>query len=165
MMQAVDPLTYQTLRRHLRPLSLKLRLSDGLVLASRTLWIGLTGSAAVAALGWVTPIPQLSWWVMLPLIVWLLVIIGVAAFKPLPPRRAAQRVDRILNLRERLSTAIELYESGADTPLAPYQQADASALATRLHPRQIPIAIPRRPLLWALLPALVLVALLTLPNP
>ncbi|MCS6887543.1 MAG: hypothetical protein NZQ09_04975, partial [Chloroflexus sp.] len=157
--------TYQILRRQLRPLSIKLRISDGIALASHTLWMALTGSAIVAATGWIVPIPHLAWWALAPIALWLLAIAGFIAFRPLPPRRAAQRVDRILDLRERLSTAIELYETGADTPLAPYQQADASALALQLRPRQIPIVIPRRPLLLALLPALATIALLALPNP
>ena len=165
MTQTTNPSMYQSLRRQLRPLSLKLRLNDGLALASRTLWMALTGSALVAATGWITPIPNLSWWALTPIALWALVMIGIAVLKPLPPRRAAQRVDRLLGLRERLSTAIELHETGADTPLAPYQQADASALAAQLHPRQIPLALPRRPLLIALVPALMTLALLTLPNP
>lgn len=141
MTQAVNHSTYQILRRQLRPLSIKLRISDGIALASHTLWMALTGSAIVAATGWIVPIPHLAWWALAPIALWLLAIAGFIAFRPLPPRRAAQRVDRILDLRERLSTAIELYETGADTPLAPYQQADASALALQLRPRQIPIVI------------------------
>ncbi len=165
MTQAINPLPYQVLRRHLRPLSIKLRINDGLVLASRTLWLALTVGALVAAAGWITPIPYLVWWSLTPLVIWLVVMIGFVLLKPLPPRRAAQRIDLLLNLRERLSTAIELHETGAETPLAPYQQADASALVRQLHPRQIRFTIPRRPLLWALLPALAMLALLTLPNP
>ncbi|MEF3272826.1 MAG: hypothetical protein K6356_00245 [Chloroflexus sp.] len=165
MTQAVNSSTYQILRRQLRPLSLKLRLNDGLTLASRTLWIAWTASAVIAAIGWLIPIPNLTWWALIPVVLWVLVIIGIAALKPLPPRRAAQRVDRLLNLRERLSTAIELHETGAATPLASYQQADASALALQLHPRQIRFAVPRRPLLVALVPMLITIALLGLPNP
>ncbi len=165
MTQILTPSPYQTLRRQLRPLGIKLRLNDGLVFASRSLWIALTGSAIIAAAGWVTPIPNLIWWTLIPVLVWLAASIGVAVFKPLPPRRVAQRVDHLLNLRERLSTAIELHETGAATPLAPYQQADACAIAANLHPRQIPLAIPRRPLLFALAPTLLALALLTLPNP
>ncbi len=165
MTQAVNPSPYQIVRRHLRPLSIKLRINDGLVLASRTLWLALTVCVLVAAVGWLTPIPNLIWWALVPIALWLMIVIGFILFRPLPLRRAAQRIDLMLNLRERLSTAIELYETGAMTPLVSYQQADACTVAAQLHPRQLPIRVPRRPLLWALLPAVALIALLTLPNP
>jgi uncharacterized protein YfkK (UPF0435 family) len=165
MTQAMNPSPYQIVRRYVRPLSIKLRINDGLVLASRTLWLALTVCVLVAAVGWLTPIPNLIWWALMPIVLWLMVIIGFIVFRPLPLRRAAQRIDLLLNLRERLSTAIELYETGATTPLTSYQQADACTVAAQLHPRQLPISVPRRPLLWALLPLAALIALLTLPNP
>ena len=104
MAQALN--SYDLVRRQLRPLGLRLRLSDTLLFASRSLWVGLSGVALVAIVGRFVPIPDLRLWAALPLALWVVAVLGYSLFRPLSPRRVAQRVDLILGLRERLATAL-----------------------------------------------------------
>src|SRR5437773_11854219 len=96
------------LKRRLRPVALRLRLRDTLLLASRTLWLGLAGGALVEIAGRLLPIPNLLLWSLVPPALWLLAMLGYLLVRPLPVRRVAERVDSALELRERLSTALEL---------------------------------------------------------
>src|SRR6266487_516039 len=153
------------LRRRLRPLATRLRLRDTLLLASRTLWIGAAGFALVQIAGRLAPIPNLLLWSLVPPALWLLVILGYLLVRPLPARRVAQRVDSALDLRERLATALELSAHTEAQPIDEAQQSDARAYADTLRPRMLPIRIARRPLLLALLPLALGVALVLLPNP
>lgn len=156
--------TTEYIQRRLRPMRRRLRLRDTLLLASRSLWIGLAGFALVQLLGWLTPIPNLLAWSLLPPALWLAAIVA-QALRPLPAVRVAQRVDAELGLHERLSTALELGRAGEDQPLAEQQQSDARGYADTLRPRMLPLALARRPLLLALVPLALGIALAVLPNP
>src|SRR5262249_30128952 len=74
-------------------------------------------------------------------------------------------VDSALELRERLSTALELARRKEPEPLDDAQQHDARAYADTLRPRMLPLRIDRRRLLWALVPLAIGVASALLPNP
>ena len=106
--------TGEYIQRRLRPMRGRLRLGDTLLLASRTLWVGLAGFALVQIAGRLVPIPNLLLWSLLPPALWLLAILGYLLVRPLPARRVAQRVDSALDLRERLATALELSGAHAD---------------------------------------------------
>ena len=157
--------TGEYIQRRLRPMRGRLRLGDTLLLASRTLWVGLVGFALVQIAGRLVPIPNLLLWSLLPPALWLLVVLGYLLVRPLPARRVAQRVDSALDLRERLATALELSARTEAQPIDEVQQSDARAYADTLRPRMLPIQIARRPLLLALLPLALGVALALLPNP
>src|SRR5947207_677215 len=126
------------LQRRLRPMALRLRLRDTLLLASRTLWVGLAGGALVQVAGRLLPVPNLLLWSLVPLALWLVAMLGYLLLRPLPVRRVAQRVDSALELRERLSTALELSGQPAHNPIDDEQQADARAHADTLRPRMLP---------------------------
>jgi len=143
----------------------RLRLGDTLLLASKTLWVGLAGFALVQLAGRLAPIPNLLLWSLLPPALWLLAILGYLLVRPLPARRVAQRVDSALDLRERLATALELSGNAQPQPIDEAQQSDARAYADTLRPRMLPLQIARRPLLLALAPLAFGVALALLPNP
>ncbi|HEX9438965.1 MAG TPA: hypothetical protein VF909_04745, partial [Roseiflexaceae bacterium] len=153
------------LRRRLRPLAMRLRLRDTLLLASRTLWIGAAGFALVQIAGRLLPIPNLLLWSLVPPLLWVLVILGYLLVRPLPLPRVAQRVDSALDLRERLATALELSRRAEQEPLDEQQQADARAHADTLRPRMLPLRIDRRPLLLAIVPLAIGLASALLPNP
>ena len=136
-----------------------------MLLASKTLWVGLTGFALVQLAGRLVPIPNLLLWSLLPPALWLLAILGYLLVRPLPARRVAQRVDSALDLRERLATALELSGHAQMQPIDEAQQSDARAYADTLRPRMLPLQIARRPLLLALAPLALGVALALLPNP
>lgn len=158
--------TYDHLRRQLRPLGLRLRFGDTLLVASRSLWLAATATTLVALAGRLLPIAHLRLWATAPLLLWLLGVIGYAMFRPMPPTRVARRVDQVLGLRERLATALELHDRDAHDLLSERQQEDAGALARTLKARQLPLRIDRQPLLWAI-PPLILTTLLlfVVPNP
>ncbi|HEU5099517.1 MAG TPA: hypothetical protein VFU22_10890, partial [Roseiflexaceae bacterium] len=120
------------IQRRLRPMRERLRLGDTLLLASRTLWVGLAGFALVQVLGRLVPIPQLLLWSLIPPAIWLLAVLIYLLLRPLPTRRVAQRVDSALGLRERLATALELSGHQEIQPLDEAQQTDARAYADTL---------------------------------
>ncbi len=163
MTQPTDP--YRELRRKLSPLGLRLRLGDTLLFASATFWIATLAALGVLIAGRLTPIANLLMWAAVPLVVWLLVVLGYVLLRPLSPERIARRVDASLDLRERLSTALELHDSHADDDLSALQQQDASHIAQTLKARQLPLRVHRTALLLALVPLLAGVALLFVPNP
>jgi hypothetical protein len=153
------------IQRRLRPMSARLRISDTLLLASRTLWIGLAGGALVQIAGRLWPLPNLLLWSLIPPALWLIALLGYLVVRPLPLARVAQRLDTALNLRERLATALELSRQPDQHPLDDLQQADARAHADTLRPRMLPLHVDRRRLAVALVPLLVIVAAIALPNP
>lgn len=157
--------TSDYIQRRLRPMRARLRLRDALLLASRSLWLGMAGFALVQMIGRLTPIPNLLLWSLVPPVLWLVAMLGYLLLRPLPALRVAQRVDAELGLRERLSTAIELGRAPAEHPLAELQQGDARTFADTLRPRMLALRLARRPLLWALAPLALGLALALLPNP
>ncbi|MEI7644982.1 MAG: hypothetical protein WCJ55_11940 [Chloroflexales bacterium] len=156
---------HDSVRRRLGPMGLRLRLGDALLFASRTLWAGAVGFALIALAGRLMPIISLRLWACAPLMIWVLIVLGYALLVPLPLRRVAQRVDILLDLRERLSTALELQQQQARDPLSQRQQEDAGLIAHTLRASQLPLRFDRTWLLWSLAPLAVGIALLALPNP
>src|SRR5690606_27048880 len=134
-------------------------------LASRTLWIGFAGFALIQIIGRFVPIPSLLFWSLVPLVLWLLAMVGFWLFRPLPIDQVARRVDAHLELRERLSTALELQNRSADSQLEAQQQADAQSHADGLRPTMLPLSFQRQPLMFAALPLVLGVVLAFLPNP
>src|SRR5262249_52757505 len=157
--------TGEYIKRRLRPMRGRLRMGDTLLFASRTLWMSLAGFALVQVAGRLVPIPHLLAWSMLPPALWLLAVLGYLLVRPLPAGHVARRVDSALGLRERLATALELSGHLEVQPLDEAQQSDARAYADTLRPRMLPIRIARRPLLLALIPLALGLALALLPNP
>lgn len=157
--------TINHLQRRLRPMALRLRLRDTLWFASSTLWLAAVLSLAAQLAGRLHPIPGLLWISLAPLALWILIVIGYLMVRPLPPIRVAQRIDTLLDARERLATALELGQRAEQTPLVELQQRDAYAFATTLKPRLVPLEINHRPLMIALALVAVVVALIVLPNP
>src|SRR5437867_203088 len=129
------------LRRRLRPMATRLRLRDTLLLASRTLWIGMAGFALAQIAGRLLPIPNLLFWSFVPPLLWLLAIVGYLLLRPLSISRVAQRVDMALELRERLATALELSHRAERAPLDEDQQADARSYADTLRPRMLALRL------------------------
>ena len=75
--------TGDPLGNRLRPMALRLRMQDALLLASRTLWIGLFGGVLVLLAGRLTPIPNLWALALAPVALWLLAML-FAMLRPLP---------------------------------------------------------------------------------
>src|SRR6266508_2719288 len=157
--------TGEYIQRRLRPMRSRLRLRDTLLLASRTLWIGMLGFMLVQIAGRLLPIPNLLILSLVAPALWLVAIVGYLLFRPMPATRVAQRVDIELGLRERLSTALELSKQQEIHPLDGLQQSDARTHADTLRPRMLPIAIARKPLVLALIPLAIGLASALLPNP
>ncbi|MDW8144715.1 MAG: hypothetical protein RMJ48_00195 [Roseiflexaceae bacterium] len=157
--------TIHHLQQRLRPMARRLRLRDTLWFASSTLWIAALASLALQIAGRLFPIPGLLWISLAPLALWALIVAGYLAVRPLPPICVAQRLDTLLDARERLATALELGQRTERTPLVELQQRDAYAFATTLRPRLVPLKINRRPLIVALALVAAMVALIIAPNP
>ncbi|NOK70680.1 MAG: hypothetical protein GFH25_541252n43 [Chloroflexi bacterium AL-N10] len=153
------------IQRRLQPIAVRLRLRDTLLLASKTLWIGVLGSALLQIIGRFFPIPNLLLLSLIPVSVWLLVILGYMFLRPLPMRRVAQRVDSMFDLRERLATALELDKHETHHALDDQQQADARYHAEQLRPRMVSLQIEQRPLMMAAVPLVIWGILAFLPNP
>jgi hypothetical protein len=158
-------LVVRDIRRRLRPMAFRLRLRDTLLLISQTLWLPLAIGALVQIVGRLAPIPNLLIWSLAPLAVWLAFVLGYLVLRPMPLQRVAQRVDTMLGLRERLSTALELSKHEPPHDLDDEQQRDAREHAATLRPRMLPWLVDKRRLALAVLPLAVLVASAMLPNP
>lgn len=156
--------TGDLLGNRLRPMALRLRMQDALLLASRTLWIALLGGVLILLAGRLTPIPNLWALALAPVAVWLLAML-FTMLRPLPIMQAARRVDSALDLRERLATALELRGLAEHGPLDQLQSQDALAVSDALNPRLLPLRVDRQALLIALAPLVAIVALVALPNP
>jgi hypothetical protein len=158
----------------LRAIGRRLRLRDSLLFVTRTLWLGLAGAGIVLIAGRLWPIEHLWWWASVPLLIWLIAVMGYALIRPLPPLSVARRADLMLRLKERLSTALELAMQSAQAPsragrgseLVERQWDDALSVAREINPRKdIRLAVDRRALRWAGLAAAAVAILLVLPNP
>ena len=66
MAQTLSP--YDLVRRQLRPMGLRLRLSDTLLFATRSFWIAAIAVVLVAVAGRLFPITTLRLWAILPLL-------------------------------------------------------------------------------------------------
>ncbi|MBO9340816.1 MAG: hypothetical protein J7454_02000, partial [Roseiflexus sp.] len=157
--------TVEQLRQRLRPMALRLRLRDTIWFASSTLWIAALLSLLMQIAGRLWPIAGLIWISLMPLALWALIVVGYLILRPLPPLRVAQRVDALLDARERLATALELGQRAERTLLIELQQRDAYAFAATLNPRLVPIQINRQPLMVALVLIVAAFVLIMTPNP
>ena len=164
-LMSAPSVTINHLQQRLRPMALRLRLRDTLWFASSTLWVAALLALALQIAGRLVPISGLLWMSLAPPALWILIVIGYLTVRPLPPIRVAQRIDALLDARERLATALELGQRAEQTPLVELQQRDAYSFATTLQPRLVPLEINRRPLIVALALAAAVVALIILPNP
>ncbi len=165
---SADAAPVDQLSAFLRLLGRRLRLRDGVELATCFAWIPLLLTCAILLIGRLLLWPYNAWWAWAPPMAWL---VGVSAWMLARPQAlmdVARRADIELALQERLSTALELAQDSSrfDRDLAARQQADALGVAGRIRPRRdLPIRWPRRALAGAavlLASALVLTAL---PNP
>ena len=98
---------------HLNRLRARLRLRDGWLLAQRTLWLPALAALLLVVAGRIWPLDYARAWLAAPFGLWLLAVLGWSALRPLPTMRVARRVDRELELKERLSTSLALGQ-GAD---------------------------------------------------
>jgi len=156
------------LHSHLVRFARRLRLRDGWRLAQRTFWIAGVAALLAQTAGHFWPLVRLGLWTFLPFLVWLLAVICIALFRPLPMMRVALRVDSELDLRERLSTALALQnlQSAFPPALVRSQRQDALFAAQNVKSRRdFPLEFFKRPLAaaGAVLAAIVLLAVL--PNP
>mgnify|MGYP000869339183 FL=1 len=165
---------------HLNRLRARLRLRDGWLLAQRTLWLPALAALLLVVAGRIWPLDYARAWLAAPFGLWLLAVLGWSALRPLPTMRVARRVDRELELKERLSTSLALGQ-GADAASSSYEHLrravfephlvqrlheDALSAARGIRPREdFPMAWLRRPLIAAAVTALLAVALVFLPNP
>ncbi|MDY7040737.1 MAG: hypothetical protein SVX38_07730, partial [Chloroflexota bacterium] len=159
----------QELRGHLVRLGRRLRLRDGLLTASRTVWWVVLAVALVQLLARLTPLEEAWLWSLVPPALWVVVVLGHALLRPMPPLRVARRCDAELKLKERLSTAVALRSSGVSTfhpELVTLQHQDALSSARTIQPRQaFPLRVAGRPLSLAALLCAVTIALAVIPNP
>ena len=84
----------------------RLRLQDGWRLIQHTLWIPTLFALLIQIGGRILPIERLDRWSLAAFPVWLLASWSGASFHPQPLMKVARRVDLVLSLRERLSTAL-----------------------------------------------------------
>jgi hypothetical protein len=164
--------------RRLDQLGRRLRWRDGWNLAQRTLWLPALASLAIQLIGRTWPVEHLLYWTLAPLAAWLVGITAYAALRPLSRQRIARQIDLELELKERLSTALQLYSvselaGGADLPRAAFepglvelQQQDALKISRSLQPAQaLPLRWLRRHLAAAFLLAGLAAVMVWLPNP
>jgi hypothetical protein len=128
---------------HLVRFAHRLRLVDGWSLAQRTVWAPLFTCCLIQLSGRFLPVKQLLLWSLLPLLVWVVVIVGYSMIRPVTPMRTARRVDVQLRLRERLSTAyyLQSLDRGPSpvtktfqAPLVQAQREDALAVSRGIQP-------------------------------
>lgn len=120
---------------------------------------------AVQILGRLAPIQGLLWWSLLPAAIWLVGLLLYLLIWRSTEAATAQRVDQMLDLRERLATALELSRRPPEDEVEELQQADALAMAQRVEPRQIRWAFQRSSLAKLVAPLAIGAALVFLPNP
>lgn len=149
----------------------RLRLQDGWRLIQNTLWIPTLFALLVQLGGRILPIERLDRWSLAAFPVWLLACLVWASFHPQPLMKVARRVDLVLSLRERLSTAL-VFESlplSTDpvfTDLVRSQHRDAVATASAIAPSQaLPLTWRPRPLAAACVLAVLVFLAAWLPNP
>lgn len=162
----------------------RLRLLDGWNFAQGSAWMACLGVLLGLLAGRVWPLAQPWLWVLLPLLVWLLVVLGWSLLRPLPMLKIARRLDLDLGLKERLSTAVILQEKNAEmgggemgrshssslpamqSSLITRQYDDALQNARAIVPRRaFPLHWQRKPLLLAGTFLAAAMVLAWIPNP
>ncbi|GEM_PF-814970 len=130
----------------------------------RGLAVGLSMAVLALVLARVLTVP--SWTPALLVAVGVLAALIVASTRPRSVSAAALRADARLQLRERLTTAWELRQRGASTPLASAQIADATSRLARIDPwRTFRPPAPRLEIAIAVGLLVTVLALIVLPNP
>jgi hypothetical protein len=160
-----------TLEAHLARWDRRRRLAASLVWAPRGLAAGLGVATLIAVAARLWPLLATPWLLALGAL-WALVGLLAALLAvwlwPRTPLELARTFDRHLGLQERLSTALEI-EAGtlaAPTELAERQHADALRAAGAAEPAAaLPLRLPWRDGLVALLAWALLAAAVWLPNP
>jgi len=159
-----------------------IRLRDGWLLVQRSFWIALAVAIVIQVAGRLWSLAHLSVWVLAPILLWLVLIMGFVLLQPMSLMVAARRVDSELMLKERLSTALYLKaqmeisledreissqaQPGFQPELVALQQQDALAAARSISPHQaFPLQWNRKPLLLATPLVVAIVVLAGLPNP
>lgn len=122
------------LHTRLRPLAWRLRLRDTLGWLQRTAYLPGVGFILVQAIGRLVPIPNLVLWSLVPLVAWVLGLVAYLVAHRVDTTTAARRVDHLLDLRERLSTAIELGKRPLEDEVEELQQSDALDTSQRIQP-------------------------------
>ena len=163
----------EELKGLLARLGRRLRLRDGLLTASQTLWWVVLAAALVQLLTRLIPLERAWLWSLAPFGLWAVFVLGHALLRPMPLLRVARRCDAELNLKERLSTAVALHPSfHTSTPppfhplLVAQQYQDALSTARAIQPRQaFPLRVAGRSLLLAAVLCVTTIALAVIPNP
>jgi hypothetical protein len=177
-MDAIDHPDHSELLRHLERFSRRLRWRDGLTLMQKTAWAPCLVALFIHLIGRLLPIPNLFYWMLLPFTAWLLGLISLVFFRPMPRLAVARRMDQELGLLERLGTAYALAKPAIERSEQPVAQRtfqadlvmlqwqDALAKARSIEPRRaLPVVWQARPLMIAAGLALSLALLAFLPNP
>lgn len=152
-----------------------IRWYDSCMLLQRTAWMAAIVATIVLLVVRIIPIEGSGFWVLLPIFFWITGVIGFALFHPISPMLAAIRVDDRLDLKERLSSSLDLGVRFGFT----ISSADGHLpeMISRLHEDALNIArtIDVRqafPLRWQVKPLLVVgiilalcAVLLVIPNP
>jgi uncharacterized coiled-coil DUF342 family protein len=172
------------LENFLKQLGRRLRLRDGWLFAQRSLWAAALMAVLIQVGGRLFPIENLLWWTAVPLAAWLILVMVITLFQPMPSTRIARRVDLELGLKERLSTALVLSvltdegseirqngktnyrKAGFDRSLVDLQFQDALTTAKSIRPKEaIPLPWLRKPILTAAALIAAVGILGFLPNP
>jgi hypothetical protein len=170
------------LHSYLEDFRRRIRWRDGCLLVQRSFWIALAVAIPIQVVGRFWPLAHLPVWVLVPILLWLVLIMGFIWLQPMSLMLAARRVDAELRLKERLSTAVYLKaqiginledqgitsqtQPGFQSELVTLQQQDALASARSISPHQaFPLQWKRKSLLLTA-PLVVTIAVLAiLPNP
>ena len=170
------------LRSYLADFRRRIRWRDGCLLVQRSFWIALVVAIPIQVAGRLWPLAHLSVWVLAPILLWLVMIMGFVLLQPMSLMVAARRVDAELRLKERLSTALYLkaqmeisledreissqLQAGFQPELVALQQQDALAAARSISPHQaFPLQWNRKSLMLATPLVVAMVVLAVLPNP
>ena len=156
------------LRTILNRIRLHLRWQDGCQAVQNTFWMAVLSGLLVHLAGRFLPIQNLLLWSFLPLIIWIFLLSGYIVFHPLSLMQTAKRVDQVLGLRQRLSTALalETIEPGFPIYLITAQQQDALKHARAIQPaKDLPFIWRPKHLLVSFFLSLLLLTSLFLPNP
>jgi len=170
------------LRSYLADFRRRIRWRDGCLLVQRSFWIALVVAIPIQVAGRLWPLAHLSVWVLAPILLWLVMIMGFVLLQPMSFMVAARRVDAELRLKERLSTALYLkaqmeisledreissqLQAGFQPELVALQQQDALAAARSISPHQaFPLQWNRKSLMLATPLVVVFAILAVLPNP
>jgi hypothetical protein len=142
--------------RHAVPWLLR-GLAAGAIVAALVLLIARVAPLAIAQ-------STIVWWALGAGVALAVAGAGMAWLRRPAPDAAVRRADRLLGLRDRLTTAWEY--AGGEAPILRLQRADLAAQAERVDVhRDLPLIPPRREAVAPVVGTAVLLAALLLPNP